>query len=377
MYAYSQSSLPAELMFTIFELLANDRFTLAKLVRLNRAFRPTAERILYRSMTHWLGSYSQELFLHTIINNQRLASYIHRFAIIDYRLSSSEWKVRESNPLWDDMATCFEGMTNLKELIIDMEWTNIPLAKFLPSFAKLDLQAFTWYGQGLKNTRAIVDFLGQNHWKNLKALKINLDGVPTGASIGEEWCPGLIRLEGDSTAVRKIMPGRHVQELGWYPEMEMPVGEIDEPLAEALKMVSALCVSYLMSFEHTLLDGFFPNVQHLRILHAENSQAYMPRLLRQLPSLWELAVDSKSGHWPIAKAFSLCSSLECVYVMRPGYPVEEDKYDRDPLNVGVQYYRCLPESRLGSAQITHPIAKRSSRSRTIGWEYEFPSLSII
>lgn len=200
-------------MSQIFNLLSKDRNSLYKLLYLSPLYRTNLERMLYRNMTFWLGYPAFVRSLASLVSNKRLASYVHRFGIID----KQDWDRLEqektfpiNSPIWNGVLSAMAGMVNLKALVVDVADSNPPTNKIISLLTCSDRQLHElWWSAGYDSSGsgpAILKFLASQ--RELRALRTDLyDCYRDEYDLPVPWncCPALRHLRSPADIVKKFM----------------------------------------------------------------------------------------------------------------------------------------------------------------------------
>ncbi|PPQ72183.1 hypothetical protein CVT24_002395 [Panaeolus cyanescens] len=314
--ASSYCILPYEIMLQIFNLLSKDRLSLYKLLYLSPSYRPDLERMLYRSMTAWLGYPTFRRFLNSILNNPRLASYVHRFAIVD----NEEWDQEpektfpENSGIWKWVLQALECMVNLKAFVVDVEDSNPPTDKIVDLFIRTgrQLHELAWcagYENSFTRPQLLRLLVRQSELRILRTNMFDSYYQENDMPVVPICCPKVRHIRSPAHVVKKFMRD------GSRPITSLVITGVLDPNEIPLPDFSRLEELTLWEPPSKFLNARFPKVTSLKLscnmLLKELDQ------MSRFPALKEITTfDTRSriGGEEFIKIFSICKKLEVVLI---------------------------------------------------------------
>ncbi|TFK71135.1 hypothetical protein BDN72DRAFT_958288 [Pluteus cervinus] len=262
------AALPTELWAIVIEHDTTTP-TLLSVCLVCHALRIEAQQYLYRRVLD-LTLRSQTIFLKTIIDSPRLASYVRTFSI---RVG-----LRMSPDYWDSLKSGFQAMVNLTELLFS-RYKGEPCAADLLVGVPFQLKTLLW---GCLSDDGLLTFLTTQHeLKNLITYWGKFD-----MCLSRTPVPELSDFGGNLAALRLFLPGRRVRHvhLMMFANEDL---ELSDPLREALSFVSTFQIS--ASSPRPLLKDFGSALRNVEVLKIDglmsadrlkNQVTLMPRLRR-------------------------------------------------------------------------------------------------
>ncbi|KAF9474395.1 hypothetical protein BDN70DRAFT_320202 [Pholiota conissans] len=327
--AHTTPRLPAELFRPIIALLKDHRPTLYALCLSTHLLQHEAERHLYADLDESTAADTSLhiAFLSTITRNPRLAQLVqvyHSINIVHY----------QEAPLWVLLSQALRRMDNLKVLHFRM-FGGHPAAELLLG-APFQLERLHWANHSEGSAMAAV-LAEQQHLLYLY-LESRRD-----TTFPPTCCPNLKELSGNRVTLEALLPGRHIEDVAWVPELQDAnfgngggVNHLEKELTN-LRTLSfggyfarphfGLVVDYLGRLEKLELVGLLSDELMLLkrlapLQHLIFSFKWGSRHLQPIP------VDFSQRQRLVEELFAWCPNLKCVDIAHEWTTVADIWYQR-------------------------------------------------